>query len=181
MVHTVHGADQGDHPAQQKSKMHHACVMHKAYSLHHQHSIACANALALTALADSEPSCFACLLTSPAPAAFFAWGCALIDHSGWPEFKRKMKVDFVPTLAAEVSIWPIVQSVNFSVVPLQHQLLVINVFTIIDAAFMSWARNQEDWVTKVLAALPGGNKGGSSSSGAQLQMKPLVAESSKKK
>ena len=54
------------------------------------------------------------------PAAFFAWGCALIDHSGWPEFKRKMRVDFLPTLTAEVTIRPIVQSVNFSVVPLQH-------------------------------------------------------------
>jgi len=105
------------------------------------------------------------------PAAFFAWGCALIDHSGWPEFKRKMRVDFLPTLTAEVSIWPIVQSVNFSVVPLKHQLLVINVFTIMDAAFMSWARNQEDWVTKVMAAL---QLGSSSSSKATLEMQPLT-------
>lgn len=44
-----------------------------------------------------------------------------------------MRVDFLPTLTAEISVWPIVQSVNFSVVPLQHQLLVINVFTIMDA------------------------------------------------
>jgi protein Mpv17 len=116
------------------------------------------------------------------PAAFFAWGCALIDHSGWPEFKRKMRVDFLPTLTAEVSIWPIVQSVNFSVVPLQHQLLVINVFTIMDAAFMSWARNQEDWVTKVLAVLPGGKSSSTSSSGTpQLEMRPLAVESSKRK
>lgn len=114
------------------------------------------------------------------PAAFFAWGCALIDHSGWPEFKRKMRVDFAPTLAAEMSLWPIVQSVNFSLVPLKHQLLVINVFTIIDAAFMSWARNQEDWVGKVTAALQGKKHSSSSGSGtAELQMKPLPAGSSK--
>lgn len=95
-----------------------------------------------------------------------------------PEFKRKMRVDFVPTLAAEVSLWPIVQSVNFSVVPLQHQLLVINLFTIIDAAFMSWARNQEDWVNKVLRGL---NLQGSGSSGKQLQMQPLAAAGSEGK
>lgn len=97
-----------------------------------------------------------------------------------PEFKRKMRVDFVPTLAAEVSLWPIVQSVNFSLVPLQHQLLVINLFTIIDAAFMSWARNQEDWVNKVLVGL---NLQGSSSSGSgkQLQMQPLAAAGSDSK
>lgn len=86
-------------------------------------------------------------------AAFFAWGCALIDHSGLPEFKRKMAADFVPTLAAEVSIWPVVQAVNFSVVPIKHQLLVVNCMTIFDAAFMSWARNQQDWLAKVMRAL----------------------------
>lgn len=80
-----------------------------------------------------------------------------------------MRVDFLPTLTAEVSIWPIVQSVNFSVVPLKHQLLVINVFTIMDAAFMSWARNQEDWVAKVMAALQPG-----SSRKATLEMQPLT-------
>ncbi len=35
-------------------------------------------------------------------------------------------------------------------VPLQHQLLVVNTMTIADAAFMSWARNQEDWLGKAL-------------------------------
>lgn len=113
-------------------------------------------------------------------AAFFAWGCALIDYSGWPEFKRKMRVDFLPTLTAEISIWPVVQSVNFSVVPIKHQLLVINCFTIMDAAFMSWARNQEDWVTKVVAAFQGSSKGKSSSSTGALQMQPLAAAAGSK-
>eukprot|EP00879_Flechtneria_rotunda_P009020 GHRR01009445.1.p1 GENE.GHRR01009445.1~~GHRR01009445.1.p1 ORF type:complete len:249 (+),score=81.12 GHRR01009445.1:434-1180(+) len=85
--------------------------------------------------------------------AFFAWGCALIDNSGMQEFKRKMKVDFWPTLAAEASAWPLIQSVNFSLVPLQHQLLVINTLTVIDAAFMSWARSQKDWLGKLIPGL----------------------------
>jgi protein Mpv17 len=45
-------------------------------------------------------------------------------------------------MPCQVSVWPLVQSVNFSVVPVRHQLLVINMFTIVDAAFMSWARGQ---------------------------------------
>eukprot|EP00775_Hariotina_reticulata_P011000 gene11000-11154_t len=81
-------------------------------------------------------------------AAFFAWGCALMDGTGMPGFQRKMQVDFVPTLAAEMSIWPLIQAVNFSLVPLKHQLLVVNTMTIIDACFMSWARNQDDWLAK---------------------------------
>jgi hypothetical protein len=46
---------------------------------------------------------------------------------------------------------------------------------------MSWARNQEDWVNKVMAALPGSKGKGSSSSERQLQMRPLTVDSSKGK
>lgn len=87
--------------------------------------------------------------------------------------------------ARQVSLWPIIQSVNFTCVPLRHQLLVINCFTIMDAAFMSWARNQTDWVPKVLAAL--GFQGDSNSSGSgskdkgQLRVQPLLAAADSKK
>jgi protein Mpv17 len=32
----------------------------------------------------------------------------------------------------------------------QHQLLVVNSMTVLDAAFMSWARNQDDWLGRLL-------------------------------
>jgi protein Mpv17 len=76
-------------------------------------------------------------------STFFGFGCAFIDGSGMAEFKKKMATDFIPTLALEVSVWPFIQSVNFWKVPVQHQLLVVNGATVMDAAFMSWARNQE--------------------------------------
>lgn len=34
---------------------------------------------------------------------------------------------------------------------MQHQLLVVNSMTVVDAAFMSWARNQDDWFGRFLA------------------------------
>lgn len=43
------------------------------------------------------------------------------------------------------------QSANFALVPLKHQLLVVNSMTILDAIFMSWARNQDDWFGKARA------------------------------
>lgn len=43
------------------------------------------------------------------------------------------------------------QSANFAFVPLKHQLLVVNSMTILDAIFMSWARNQDDWFGKLRA------------------------------
>jgi hypothetical protein len=37
----------------------------------------------------------------------------------------------------------------------QHQLLVVNSMTVLDAAFMSWARNQDDWLGRLLASWKG--------------------------
>ena len=83
-------------------------------------------------------------------SSFFAFGTAFIDGGTWSEFTGKMRKDFVPTLAAEVTFWPVVQTWNFARVPVQHQLLVVNSMTIVDAAFMSWARNHEDWLGTLL-------------------------------
>jgi hypothetical protein len=38
-------------------------------------------------------------------------------------------------------------------VPVRHQLLVVNTFSLLDAAFISWVGNQSDWSTKVLQRL----------------------------
>lgn len=42
-------------------------------------------------------------------STFFGFGCAFIDGGGFDEFKRKMRTDFVPTLALEICVWPFVQ------------------------------------------------------------------------
>eukprot|EP00877_Chromochloris_zofingiensis_P012735 jgi/Chrzof1/7715/Cz02g34010.t1 len=86
-------------------------------------------------------------------AAFFAWGCTFIDGGGWQEFRKKMQTDFMPTLLAEITFWPVVQTINFAKVPVHHQLLVVNSMTMLDAAFMSWARNQDDWFNNLLHRL----------------------------
>ncbi|KAG2488896.1 hypothetical protein HYH03_012526 [Edaphochlamys debaryana] len=91
---------------------------------------------------------------------FYAWGCAAIDGSGVEGFKKKITQDFIPTYTAELAIWPLFQALNFSRVPVEHQLLAVNAMTLLDAAFLSWARNQEDWVATATAkfkAWQGGN------------------------
>jgi hypothetical protein len=47
------------------------------------------------------------------------------------------------------------QAVNFARCPVQHQLLAVNVFTLFDAAFMSWARHEDDWYLHLQAAFTG--------------------------
>lgn len=60
------------------------------------------------------------------------------------------QVDFAPTYAAELAVWPVVQTINFSKVPVRHQLLVVNTFSLLDAAFISWVGHQEDWLGKIM-------------------------------
>lgn len=64
-----------------------------------------------------------------------------------------LQVDFLSTYSAELVFWPAVQTLNFSKVPVRHQLLVVNTFSLLDAAFISWVGHQEDWFGKILGRL----------------------------
>ncbi len=75
-------------------------------------------------------------------AAFFTI-ITLVEGGTLHDVKKKVEADLVPALAAEVAIWPIIQAVNFWKVPVEYQLLVVNGFTVIDAAFMSWVQHNE--------------------------------------
>eukprot|EP00195_Chlamydomonas_chlamydogama_P009999 CAMPEP_0202906670 /NCGR_PEP_ID=MMETSP1392-20130828/39933_1 /ASSEMBLY_ACC=CAM_ASM_000868 /TAXON_ID=225041 /ORGANISM="Chlamydomonas chlamydogama, Strain SAG 11-48b" /LENGTH=189 /DNA_ID=CAMNT_0049595297 /DNA_START=112 /DNA_END=681 /DNA_ORIENTATION=- len=87
--------------------------------------------------------------------AFYAWGAMTIDGSGWQGFKEKLTKDFIPTYAAELCIWPAFQTFNFIKIPVEHQLLAVNLMTLVDASFLSWARNQDDWVALVMNMMKG--------------------------
>jgi protein Mpv17 len=73
-------------------------------------------------------------------AAFFTI-ITLVEGGTLKDVKKKIDTDLVPALAAEVAIWPVIQAVNFWKVPVEYQLLVVNGFTVIDAAFMSWVQH----------------------------------------
>lgn len=36
---------------------------------------------------------------------------------------------------------------------MRHQLLVVNTFSLLDAAFISWVGNQSDWASKIMQRL----------------------------
>eukprot|EP00882_Tetradesmus_deserticola_P022936 GHRQ01024942.1.p3 GENE.GHRQ01024942.1~~GHRQ01024942.1.p3 ORF type:complete len:111 (+),score=58.08 GHRQ01024942.1:434-766(+) len=100
-------------------------------------------------------------------AAFFAFGSIVLEGSGLQGFMQKMKVDFIPTYAAELALWPLVQTANFSYVPVRHQLLAVNTFSLLDAAFISWAGNQEDWLGKIMGRFSLGDAAKGAGAGAQ--------------
>jgi len=66
----------------------------------------------------------------------------MIDNSGFDGFKKKIAKDFLPTYAAEMCIWPPFQAFNFTRIPVEHHLLAVNLMTVLDVSFLSWARCQ---------------------------------------
>ncbi|KAL5538340.1 hypothetical protein UlMin_045539 [Ulmus minor] len=55
-----------------------------------------------------------------------------------------VKRDFLPALVLEGGVWPIVQVVNFRYVPVRYQFLYVNIFCLMDSAFMSWVEQLKD-------------------------------------
>lgn len=60
------------------------------------------------------------------------------------QVKEDVKRDFLPALILEGGIWPIVQVANFRYVPVRYQLLYVNIFCLLDSAFLSWVEQQKD-------------------------------------
>ncbi|KAH9604968.1 hypothetical protein KSS87_001785 [Heliosperma pusillum] len=61
-----------------------------------------------------------------------------------PQIKEDVKRDFLPALALEGGIWPILQVANFRYIPVRYQLLYVNFFCLLDSCFLSWVDQQED-------------------------------------
>ncbi|XP_021903204.1 PXMP2/4 family protein 2 isoform X2 [Carica papaya] len=60
------------------------------------------------------------------------------------QVKEDVKRDFLPAFILEGGIWPIVQIANFRYIPVRYQLLYVNVFCLLDSAFLSWIEQQKD-------------------------------------
>ncbi|CAM6020644.1 unnamed protein product [Sphagnum balticum] len=56
------------------------------------------------------------------------------------QMKQDIKDDYFPTLLTEGIVWMCIQLVNFRFVPVQHQLLFVNGFSLLDSAFLSWVK-----------------------------------------
>jgi len=52
--------------------------------------------------------------------------------------REKLERNYASALRANYMIWPLVQAVNFSLVPLEHRLLFVNVVSIGWNCYLSW-------------------------------------------
>jgi hypothetical protein len=92
-------------------------------------------------------------LFGPLHVAGYFTHMALCEGGGPEEVMRKLRRDFWPTFSAELTVWPVVQAANFKLVPVQFQLLVVNLFTILDSCFMSFARANDGWFERLFPDL----------------------------
>mmetsp|Transcript_36646 Transcript_36646/g.103437 ORF Transcript_36646/g.103437 Transcript_36646/m.103437 type:complete len:205 (-) Transcript_36646:96-710(-) len=99
------------------------------------------------------------LLFGPVHVAVFFLYMNMVQGSGWDASVNKLRQDFVPTFIAELGFWPIVQSVNFWKVPVEHQLLAVNCACVLESTFLCWARSQDNWTEVVLRNLRPAEKG----------------------
>jgi hypothetical protein len=91
--------------------------------------------------------------------AFFV-SVSLMEGISWRHTEQKIRRDFVPTYLVDYSIWPLVQGLNFRYVPVQHQLLVVNLLCYFDDIFLSYVQHNslpvlfqaiEDWWERLLS------------------------------
>lgn len=77
-------------------------------------------------------------------AAFFAF-MTYMQKGSWKEVKAKVQRDFKSTYFTELAFWTAFQTWNFTKVPVRHQLLAVNLASLLDATFLSWVRMHDNW------------------------------------
>ena len=71
-------------------------------------------------------------------------GIAVLSKSKWPAASPALHCANCTCLLtphgapAECCIWPMYQTLNFARVPVQHQLLVCNLGSLLDSRFLCW-------------------------------------------
>lgn len=56
--------------------------------------------------------------------------------------KKKLETTWWPALQANWVVWPVVQYINFTFLPLQYRLFFANIVSIGWNSYLSWVNNQ---------------------------------------
>lgn len=96
------------------------------------------------------------LLFGPIHLLVFFTYMGLSSGKTIPQVKEDLKRNFIPAFLLEGGVWPIVQVVNFRYVPVKYQLLYVNLFCLLDSAFLSWLEQQKDapWKQRLMTLGP---------------------------
>lgn len=76
-----------------------------------------------------------------APVAIGAFLSSMATMEG-ASAKERLETTWWPALKANWMVWPIVQTVNFALMPAQYRLLFANIIAIGWNSYLSWINNQ---------------------------------------
>ncbi|KAI7820783.1 hypothetical protein BC939DRAFT_425626 [Gamsiella multidivaricata] len=82
------------------------------------------------------------VLFAPVGLALLFSGLTVLEGGGIEEIKDKLNSTYIDALKANYAVWPLVQLVNFSVMPLQLRLPFVSVVGIAWNAYLSFANNK---------------------------------------
>ncbi|XP_042002509.1 protein sym1-like [Salvia splendens] len=91
---------------------------------------------------------------------------------------EELRRDFIPAVILEGTMWPFVQIANFRFVPVEYQLLYVNIFCLLDSCFLSWVEQQEEalpWMDWFKSCMPADKAGsGSKPTADELEARSLM-------
>lgn len=70
-----------------------------------------------------------------------------MEGHGWQSARARLREFYLPTLAANYAIWPLVQTINFGFVPPIYRVPFTSVVSVFWNAFISWANAQSSMAT----------------------------------
>lgn len=83
------------------------------------------------------------------------------QHQDVEKVKEKLRHDYTDILVANYSVWPWVQIVNFSIIPLNYQVLLTQTVAVFWNIYFSWRTNLKDRSTVISSGNTVNNNTGS--------------------
>ncbi|XP_050728735.1 protein Mpv17-like [Eriocheir sinensis] len=79
-----------------------------------------------------------------APSFLGVFMCVLGGSQGhsMAQIEQEIKTNYKDILLVNWSVWPAVQIINFSFIPLHHQVLVVQVFALFWNTYLAWKTNK---------------------------------------
>ncbi|CDS08717.1 hypothetical protein LRAMOSA10078 [Lichtheimia ramosa] len=87
---------------------------------------------------------------APSSLAVFFTVMGLVETGKWEAVKEKFHDAYKPALVANYTVWPLVQLVNFKLMPLQYRLPFVSTLGILWNAYLSWINSATREEEKVI-------------------------------
>ena len=85
------------------------------------------------------------IVFAPVHLAFFLSSMAYLEGA---DPKQRLESSYAEAVKKNWMLWPVVQTVNFNYVPLQHRVLVVNVVSLGWNCYLSYVNSQGGASTK---------------------------------